>query len=156
MLIGREVMTNRKSVYEIMERDGKFSILLKLLNKTALGKALRHEEKPFTFFAPTDGAFYKLFQQVPSVLPEDISKILITPILGQHLIPGVCLYSDDLRLRSSVITLEGTTLEIRQDDHRIFVNDAQILTPGLPALNGVIFAIDKVLLIETEEITNQK
>jgi len=71
---------------------------------------------------------------------------LITSILGQHLIPGAALFSDDLRRRESVRTLEGTELKIRHDNHRIFLNDAQIVPSGIAATNGVIFAIDKVLL----------
>jgi uncharacterized surface protein with fasciclin (FAS1) repeats len=139
-------MTNRKSVFDIIETDEKFSILLQILDQTGFGKALRHEENPFTFFAPTDGAFYRLFQQGDDHLLNRDNKILITSILGQHLIPGVSLYSEDLRKRNFVTTLEGTVLEIHQDNHRIFLNDSQIVTAGIPATNGVVFAIDKVLL----------
>ena len=145
-IFSRDKMTNRKSVFDIIETDEKFSILLQIFNKTGLGRAMRHEEKPFTFFAPTDGAFYQLFQQDADNLTNKDSKILITSILGQHLVPGVSLYSDDLRRRETVMTLEGTILKIRLDNHRIFLNDAQIVTAGTAATNGVIFAIDKVLL----------
>lgn len=146
----RHEMTNRKSVFDLIETDEKFSILLQILNKTGLGRAMRHEEKPFTFFAPTDGAFYQLFQQGTDRLINSDSKVLITSILGQHLIPGVSLYSDDLRRKDSLTTLEGTDLKIRLDNHRIFLNDAQIVSPGIAATNGVIFAIDKVLLNEKQ------
>jgi transforming growth factor-beta-induced protein len=139
-------MANRKSVFDIIEADEKFSILLQILQKTGFGRALRHEEKPFTFLAPTDGAFYQLFRQDADLSITKDSKILITSILGQHLIPGVALYSDDLRRRNSVTTLEGNILEIRLDNHSIFLNDAQIVTAGIAATNGVVFAIDKVLL----------
>lgn len=139
-------MTSRKSVFDIIEADEKFSILLQILNKTGMGRAMRHEEKPFTFFAPTDGAFYQLFQQGAGGLLNGDSKILITSILGQHLIPGAALYSEDLRRREKVTTLEGTVLKIRHDNHRIFLDGAQIITAGIAATNGVVFAIDKVLL----------
>jgi uncharacterized surface protein with fasciclin (FAS1) repeats len=139
-------MANRKSVFDIIERDEKFSILLQVLNKTGFGRAIRHEEKPFTFLAPTDGAFYQFFKQDADQTINTGSKILITSILGQHLIPGVSLYSNDLRRKNSITTLEGTVLKIHLDNHRIFLNDAQILSPGVAAANGVVFAIDKVLL----------
>ena len=144
-------MANRKSVFDIIEQDEKFSILLRILNETGFGRALRHEEKPFTFFAPTDGAFYQFFRQDADRSINTGSKILIRSILGQHLIPGVSLYSDDLRRKNSIKTMEGTLLKIHRDDHRIFLNEAQILSPGVAAANGVVFAIDKVLL--TGEIT---
>ena len=139
-------MANRKSVFDIIEQDEKFSILLRILNETGFGKAMRHEENPFTFFAPTDGAFYQFFKQDVHQTINTASKILITSILGQHLIPGVALYSDDLRRKNSITTLEGSVLKIERDNHRIFLNDAQILSPGIAAANGVVFAIDKVLL----------
>lgn len=142
----RQKMANRKSVFDIIEQDEKFSILLQILSKTGFGKAMRHEEKPFTFFAPTDGAFYQFFKQDADQAINAGSKILIASILGQHLVPGVALYSDDLRRKNSITTLEGAVLKIQQDNHRIFLNDAQILSPGIAATNGVVFAIDKVLL----------
>jgi uncharacterized surface protein with fasciclin (FAS1) repeats len=144
-------MTTRKSVYQIIEADEKFSILLKILNKTGIGKAIQHEEQPFTFFAPTDGAFYQMFQKTQPVLTPEFDKITVAPILGQHIIPGVLLYTDDLRRRNSVTNLEGIKLAIRQDAHRIFINDAQILTPAATAQNGIVFAINKVLLNETSD-----
>jgi uncharacterized surface protein with fasciclin (FAS1) repeats len=139
-------MANRKTVFDIIEQDEKFSILLQVLSQTGFGRALRHEEKPFTFFAPTDGAFYQFFKQDADRSVTAGSKLLIRSILGQHLIPGVALYSDDLRVKNSITTMEGTVLKIRRDEHRIFLNDAQILSPGIAAANGVVFAIDKVLL----------
>jgi len=139
-------MTTRKSVYQIIETDEKFSILLNILDKTPLGRAMQHEENPFTFFAPTDGAFYQMLQQAPPTQTPDAGKILVAEILGQHIIPGVCLYTDALRQRDSVTNLEGKILVIRHDDHRTFINDAQILTPAASAVNGIVFAIDKVLL----------
>ena len=139
-------MANRKSVFDIIERDEKFSVLLELLNQTGFGRALRHEEKPFTFFAPTDGAFYGFFKQSADQSIQIDRKISITSILGQHIIPGVTLYSDDLRRRNVLLTLEGTQLKVQLDDQRIFVNDAQIITAGTAAINGVVFAVDKVLL----------
>ena len=141
----RQKMANRKSVFDIIEQDEKFSILLQILDKTGFGRALRHEQKPFTFFAPTDGAFYQFFRQDADQAINTGSKILITSILGQHLVPGIALYSDDLRRKKSITTLEGVVLEIQQDNHRIFLNDAQILSPGIAATNGVVFAIDRVL-----------
>ena len=141
-------MANRKSVFDIIECDEKFSVLRELLNQTGFGSALRHEKKSFTFFAPTDGAFYGFFQQSPMSSLNIDRKIPIASILGQHIIPDVMLYSDDLRRRSALLTLEGTLLRVHLDNHRIFVNEAQIITAGTAATNGVVFAVDKVLLID--------
>jgi len=139
-------MANKKSVFDIIESDEKFSVLLEVLNQSGFGRALRHEEKPLTFFAPTDGAFYGFFNQSGyQSLPVN-RKIPITSILGQHIIPGVTLYTNDLRSNNVLVTLEGTPLKVRLDDHRIFVNDAQIITAGTAAFNGLVFAVDKILL----------
>ncbi|HEY8561027.1 MAG TPA: fasciclin domain-containing protein [Pyrinomonadaceae bacterium] len=139
-------MSTRKSVYQIIEADGKFSILLGILNQTPLGRVIQQDENPLTFFAPTDGAFYRMLQKKPHSPAFDAGKILIGEILGQHIIPGIALYTKDLRRRHSVTNLEGKILTIRHDDHRVFVGHAQILTPAATAQNGVVFAIDKVLL----------
>ena len=146
-------MANRKTVFDIIEQDEKFSILLQVLNQTGFGRALRHEKNPFTFFAPTDGAFYQFFNHDADRSIDAGSKILITSILGRHLIPGLSLYSDDLRRINSVKTMEGTELGIYRDGHRIFLNGAQILSPGTAAANGVVFAIDKVFEPEDLDIS---
>jgi len=141
-------MASRKSVFEIIERDEKFSVLLNLLNETGFGRALRHEERSFTFFAPTDGAFYQFFQYNDDASLNNGRKITIASILSQHLIPGVALFSEDLRQKSLLTSMAGTRLSVRLDNYRIFVNGAQIVTAGMAATNGVVFAVDKVLLTD--------
>ena len=139
-------MANKKSVFDIIERDEKFSVLLKVLNQSGFGNAMLREEKPFTFFAPTDGAFYRFFQNSDELSLTNAGKIMVASILRQHLIPGVTLFSHDLRQKSFLTSMEGSRVSVRHDNHRIFVNGAQILTAGMAATNGVVFAVDKVLV----------
>jgi uncharacterized surface protein with fasciclin (FAS1) repeats len=138
-------MTIRKSVYQIIEADDRFSILLEILNRTGIGRAMQHEDRPFTFFAPTDGAFYRMFQSSSGEDSAEGRKILVASILGNHIIPSVALYSDDLRRRESVQSLDGKNLPLRSDDNRLFIGEAQIVSPAVPAENGVVFAVDRVL-----------
>lgn len=139
------MMANRKTVYDLIAENDNFSILLKILDSAEIAAELRNEHRLFTFFAPTDGAFFKTFQ-TNSLHQESDSKIIANSILGRHLVPNSHLFSDDLRQRSSVVTLDETRLEIREQGHSLFLDGAQILTAGLPAANGVVFAVDKVLL----------
>lgn len=138
-------MRNIKNVYEIIKRDQRFSILLKILDDTGIGEAMSKEKQVFTFFAPTDDAFNDLSAETMQVLNSSKGKGLVAAILGQHIIPGKYLYSNDLQNQESVKTMHGNNLQICEKKNMLQLEDAHILTPGVAAANGVVFPIDKVL-----------
>jgi len=70
---------------------------------------------------------------------------LVAAILGQHLVPKSCLYSNDLRRRDSVKTLHGNKLDIKKEANVLQLEEAHILMPGIVAANAVVFPVDKVL-----------
>ena len=75
----------------------------------------------------------------------ELSPEALTPILLYHVIPGM-VYSGDLAgIGGSATTANGQDVIIYLNGGVMF-NDANVVMPDIKAMNGVIHAIDKVLL----------
>jgi len=101
-------------------------------------------EGPFTVFAPTDDAFAALpAALVPCLLlPEN--KDALSSILTYHVASGSVM-STDLSNGMEVATLQGEMVTIDTTDG-VKVNDANVVIADVSADNGVIHAIDGVLV----------
>jgi uncharacterized surface protein with fasciclin (FAS1) repeats len=99
-------------------------------------------EGPFTVFAPTDEAFAKLPAGTVEGLLADAPKL--TQVLTYHVVPGRVMAADVAGL-SAATTVQGGTLTI-DTANGVKVNDAAVIQADVEADNGVIHAIDAVLL----------
>ena len=97
---------------------------------------------PFTVFAPTDEAFAKLPDGVLDALWKPENKDVLAKILTYHVVSGVTLAKNITA--GDVATVEGDSITLSVDP--VKANDATIITADIPASNGVIHAIDTVLL----------
>ena len=120
---------------------GTFGTFLKALGQTDLGKTLEGKG-PFTVFAPTDAAFEKLPAGALEALAKDRKKL--TALLGYHVLAGQHL-AKELAGSSTAKTLEGDAVKL-DGKEGLLVNDAKVTQPDLRATNGVIHAIDAVLV----------
>jgi len=138
-----------------------FSTLVAAVTAAGLGEALSApigEMNPagYTVFAPTNAAFAKLDPVLVRALLLPKNKDLLVRILKYHVVPTQ-VYSGDLNEGSNegVATLDGTnTLSVVKtttnvegvDSVGVTVNGANVVIADVPATNGVIHAIDTVLL----------
>jgi uncharacterized surface protein with fasciclin (FAS1) repeats len=99
---------------------------------------------PFTLFAPTDEAFEKIPPGALRRLLEN--KVQIAAIVNNHVVPGV-LSGDELR-GSEPVSRHGQVLTIASNDAGFTVNGARLTRQVIEASNGVIHAIDTVMLPE--------
>lgn len=116
-----------------------FENLVSALQKTGLDKALS-ADGPFTVFAPTDAAFDAISSTTATLTVTEL-----TDILKYHVVPGR-IFSSDLATGTVETLLTGETLTIDVD--ALTVNSAQLIGNSLDiqGTNGVIHAIDKVLI----------
>ena len=123
---------------------GQFKTLVAAVTAAGLVDTLKGTG-PFTVFAPTDEAFEKLPEgTVESLLkPENKSKLVA--ILTYHVIPGKVMSGDIAGKKLSVATVQGGQVSVNAMSG-VMVNDANVVTADIPASNGVIHAIDKVIL----------
>ena len=101
-------------------------------------------EGPFTVFAPTNEAFAALGETVDTLLlPENKDKL--TAVLTYHVLPGKVMSSDLSAMAAT--TVEGQDIDVTVENGPM-VNDANIVSADIETDNGVIHAIDKVLVPE--------
>lgn len=120
---------------------GSFNTLVTAITTAGLDTALKGSG-PFTVFAPTDEAFSKLVSGTVESLLQDIPKL--RQILEYHVVSGKVMAADVVK-KDSVPTLEGSSLKI-DASNGVKVNDATVVTPDVAADNGVIHAINTVLI----------
>tara|TARA_Y100000768_G_scaffold55285_1_gene36746 strand:+ start:2660 stop:4003 length:1344 start_codon:yes stop_codon:yes gene_type:complete len=103
---------------------------------------------PFTVFAPTDDAFAAAGIDL-AALDNEEGKATLTDILLYHVVSGA--------VPSSAVTDGMSAAAVNGDDlsfavgEGVMVNDANVVLADVPASNGVIHVIDKVLIPPVEE-----
>lgn len=150
-----ETTPTLSTITEIINTGSKFTLLKAALVRTGLDGTL-NQPGTYTLFAPTDDAF-KLFgygdvATVSAAPVETLKAVLQYHVLGtrlessaipvavntaqQTLIPNAVLYTSKVSSGTST-TSSSTTLSI---------NGAHVLQADGQASNGVIYAIDRILL----------
>jgi len=100
-------------------------------------------EGPFTVFAPTDDAFAALPAGVVDALLLPENKDALTKVLTYHVVAGNVMAADVTD--GDVPTVEGQTVTL-STANGVTVNGANVIQADVVASNGVIHAIDAVLL----------
>lgn len=132
-------------IVDVAAANGNFTTLVAAVQAAGLEETLR-SEGPFTVFAPTDEAFAKLPAGTLDslLLPENKEKL--AGILTYHVLPGSVKASDVLGAKTTVTTVNGKDLTVDGTRGGVLVNSARVEIANVPASNGVIHVIDKVLL----------
>ena len=128
-------------VHIALENDD-FSTLLSAVVDANLAGVLSRPG-PFTVFAPTDAAFAKIPEATFNAILAD--QELLATILSYHVVAGDLRAADVVDLRS-VATVQGEPVTITADDMGIRVNDATIIATDIVASNGVVHAVDTVMM----------
>jgi len=124
--------------------NGSFETLVAAVTAAELVDTL-NGEGPFTVFAPVDAAFAALPEGTVAtlILPENKEKL--QSILTYHVVAGKVL-SSDLSDGMEATTVNGASLTIRLEDGKVFVNDAEVVIADVLTDNGVVHAINTVLI----------
>ncbi|WP_088891066.1 fasciclin domain-containing protein [Leptolyngbya ohadii] len=130
------------AILEAAQQAGSFSQLMSALKAADLEEMLQGEG-PFTILAPTDDAFAKLPEETVQDLMQDTYRL--KQVLLYHVLFGD-VRSDDLAEIHEAPTVEGSIVFVEQDANQIKVNDAQVTQMDILTDNGVIHAIDAVLI----------
>ena len=121
---------------------GSFKTLTTALTAAGLVETLKGKG-PFTVFAPTDEAFAALPPGTVEALLKDKAKL--TAVLTYHVVPGK-LMAADVAGRDSLKSVQGGKIKVTRADGAVKINDAKVAKADVPAKNGVIHVIDKVIL----------
>ncbi len=140
-------MNEEYDVVETAHQAGNFRILLQALAATGLNETLK-ERGPYTLLAPIDDAFLKVPRARLSHLFSLHNREILESMLRNHIIAGKAL-STALKLRDEIRSMEDEKLRIHCRSG-LWVNDAQVIAADVEASNGVLHAIDAVLLPQTQ------
>ena len=130
-----------KSIVDTAIAAGNFTTFAAGLKAAGLTDALA-AKGPFTVFAPTDEAFRKLPSGSYDALLKDSAKL--KAVLNYHVISGY-LMAKDVK-SGEVMTLQGSTLSAAVSSPDVRINGARVTQADLVATNGIIHAIDEVIL----------
>ncbi len=139
---GRAQSTN--TIVDVAAGNPNFSTLVAAVTKAELVDALKGPG-PFTVFAPTNAAFDALFAQLGVSGIDALSKEQLTPILLYHVL-GQEVPSSALKAGQTAATLQEGLVTILKQEGKVTVNGINVVIPDVEASNGVIHAIDRVLL----------
>jgi OOP family OmpA-OmpF porin len=130
------------TVAEIVASDPQFALLAVLVDEAGLAAPLAEPGDVITLFAPTDAAFDVVSADTIADLRSNPE--LLARVLSHHAVDGR-LGSGDL-VDGSVTSLDGGELTIVVDGELIIIDTATIVAPDIAAGNGVVHAIDTVLV----------
>jgi uncharacterized surface protein with fasciclin (FAS1) repeats len=141
---GGSSSTQGKNLVALAEADGSFKTLTKALKAAGLTEILQGKDN-YTIFAPTDAAFAKLPQDAVRDLLKPENKEVLVKLLTYHVVKGQVLSAD---LKSGEVkSVEGGAINVKVDPKAgVTVNEAKVTKADIIGSNGVIHAIDQVIL----------
>ena len=144
------------NIVEVAVGNENFSTLVAAVKAAGLVETLSGKG-PFTVFAPTNAAFAKLPEgTIPTLLKVENKKTL-TAVLTYHVVAGKFDANAVVRAikanngKFTVPTVQGGTLTATLDDGKVILTDAKgnkstVVITDVPASNGIIHAIDTVVM----------
>jgi uncharacterized surface protein with fasciclin (FAS1) repeats len=134
----------KQNIVEVAASNASFKTLVKAVKAAGLVETLSGKG-PFTVFAPTDAAFAALPKGTLEKLLLPANKAQLVKLLTYHVIPESASAAQ-LGNATEIKTVEGQALMIVTKPEGVTISGAKVLIADVPASNGLIHAIDKVLL----------
>ena len=137
-----------QTIAQIAAGDDRFTTLVAALSKPELSDLLAAANNPaadLTVFAPTNDAFDATLEALGKESIDDIPVNLLKEIVTYHIL-GTAVLSNQLTDGAEVETLlpgESVTVDLTDG---VKINDSNVIIPDVRAINGVIHAVDGVLL----------
>ncbi|WP_340819668.1 fasciclin domain-containing protein [Methanolobus sp. WCC4] len=134
-------MTELKDLITTAKEKGSFPTLMKAAEKLKLVNKYSNEG-PFTIFAPVESAFEPIPDEVIDESFDDHGYLL--GIINYHIVEGKYT-TEDLAGLTELETVSGNKLKITVKDN-IKVDTANIIEADIECSNGIIHAIDEILV----------
>ncbi len=131
------------TVVGIAVNNNAFTTLVSAVVKAGLAETLSGMG-PFTVFAPTNDAFQALFTTLGVAGIDNLTAEQLTPILLYHVVAGNNVSSG--LINGSIPTLQGSSIEVNVGKGVVLNGNTNVILADVQGSNGVVHAIDKVLL----------
>ena len=136
-----------KTIVSIASGNKNFSTLVTALKAADLVGTLS-AEGPYTVFAPTNAAFAKIPKATLANLLKPENKEQLKKVLTYHVVSGAV--TSKMLKSGKVATVEGGNVTVKISGKKVRVNNANVIMADVKASNGVIHAIDTVLMPPTK------
>ena len=139
----------KMNVVQVAQSNSDLSVLVEAVQAAGLTGMLSNPNAHYTIFAPTNEAFMQAMKETGMTKAQLFAnKPLLTKILGYHVVSGdMAMYAKDVKpgivMTASKDTLMVTNQGKLMDEHG---RTANIVKTDIPATNGVVHVIDRVLL----------
>ena len=151
-----EAVQETPNIVGVAAGNENFSTLVAAVKAANLVETLSGDG-PFTVFAPVNAAFDKLPEGTVAGLLKPESKETLTAILTYHVVAGKFMAADVVKAigdnngKFTIPTVQGGTLTASLTDGNVILTDtkgntSKIIITDVAASNGVIHAIDTVVM----------
>ncbi|MDF5711936.1 MAG: fasciclin domain-containing protein [Nostoc sp. S4] len=134
-----------KDIVSLAASSSSFTTLTSLLKTAGLADTLQ-QPGPYTVFAPTDQAFAALPAATLEQLQQPQNREALVKILSYHVVPGAVTSSQLSNGELKTIEDRPVNIQIDRTNNQVAVNNARVIQADVPASNGVIYAINQVLI----------
>jgi uncharacterized surface protein with fasciclin (FAS1) repeats len=138
--LGVSVSAFAQDIVDVAVKAGSFKTLVAAVQAAGLVDTLKGPG-PFTVFAPTDEAFAKIPKETLDALLKD--KAALAKILTYHVVSGKVMAKDVKPGMMKSVQGQDITLATAGG---VTVNGAKVVIADVAASNGVIHAIDTVIM----------
>ena len=143
-------MSDRLNLIDTIAKEDKFSTFARLL-RTSKAIDVFSGEGEFTVFAPTNDAFAKIPDHTLNGMLSESGQTRLKGMLSYHILPGKVM-AGSLASKPSRKAFTGEEL-LFTDANGLRVNGASVQARNFEATNGVIHALDTVLIPKTSTTT---
>lgn len=141
---GTSTTSASPSIPQVAKTAGQFTTLLAAVDAAGLTPTLLGRG-PFTLFAPTDEAFKRLPNGTVAELLKPENREKLRTILTYHVVAGRVTAAQARTVRTAE-TVADLDVRISEVNGELRINDATVRIADIPANNGIIHVIDRVLL----------
>jgi uncharacterized surface protein with fasciclin (FAS1) repeats len=132
------------SIPVVAKTAGQFTTLLAAVEAAGLTQTLLGRG-PLTVFAPTDEAFKRLPSGTVEELLKPENRERLRTLLTYHVVAGRVTAAQARTVRTAE-TVANLPIRVSEADGLLRINDATVRIADVPASNGLIHVIDRVLM----------
>jgi len=133
-------MSDKLDLFATIANQDNFSTFAKIMESSGAHEVF-DRKGDFTVLVPTNDAFAKFSEERMSKLINEEKQIQLKALLMYHILPGKVM-ANELKTGKTVTGQEMMVTDITG----IKINSAKLEARNLEATNGVVHAIDKVLV----------
>ena len=141
----RDTVDASGTIADALDDAENFTTLKKAVEAAGLNEVL-DGPGPFTVFAPTDAAFDKIPKETLEDWMKPENKEQLKKVLLGHVAAGE--WKSDAITPGKISSSSSQVLTVAVDGDKVMINDATVVQPDIDVANGVIHAIDTVIVPE--------